>query len=127
LRRAAGDLVRPPPAPSSAAYDLTTAVGVDCTRCDAPMQSIVVDARTLIDRCRGCGLIWIDAGELAPLAGFVRRNLGNARPPSDFEELLASPDRLREHAARAERRAETGEGVRETAWWVTVALSLFGW
>lgn len=91
------------------------------------MQSIVLDTHTLIDRCQGCGLIWVDAGELPALAEFVRRHLGDTRPPSNFEELLARPEELRSLAERAERRRETGESLRENAWWVAVFLSLFGW
>lgn len=89
------------------------------------MQSIVIDARTLIDRCRVCGLIWVDSGELSALAEYVGRHLGGARPPANFEDILGTPALLHQHAERSERRAETGEALSEGAMWLAVILSIF--
>jgi Zn-finger nucleic acid-binding protein len=84
-----------------APFDLVAQSPVDCSRCRSVMQAIVIDKRTLIDRCSGCGFIWLDPGELGALAVYLRTHLGNARAPRQIEEFLGDPDRIR---AAAERR-----------------------
>ena len=125
LRRAVGDMPRRT-SPRDSVFDLTATMGVACTRCATPMQSIVIDARTLIDRCHGCGLIWVDVGELAPLAEFVHRNLSGARPPANFEEILAHPSELRAVGDRVRTQREPADAIEETAGWALVLLWLLG-
>jgi Zn-finger nucleic acid-binding protein len=96
LREIAAHLERPKFAPAKAVYDLVAQSAVTCTRCRIPMESIVIDTATLIDRCRHCGMIWLDFGELKPLAAYLRRNLGDAPPPRNLEEMLGNPKALRE-------------------------------
>ncbi len=92
--------LRSPPR-SNAPFDLVAQSPVGCPRCRSGMQAIVIDARTLIDRCGACGFIWLDPGELGALATYLRAHLGSARAPRRIEEFLDDPDRIR---AAAERR-----------------------
>jgi Zn-finger nucleic acid-binding protein len=110
----------------AAIFDLVAQSPVACTRCRGAMSSIVIDKRTVIDRCTSCGLIWLDPGELGALAAYLKRHLGGARPPRQIEEMLGDPSRIVQAVDRGTIR--TGEWDGWDTWCAAeIVVALISW
>lgn len=91
--------------------ELTHQHAAACRRCGVPMAPARVASDILIDRCLGCGFVWVDAGELGHVVEFAARLVRSSGAiPREFEELMHDPESLRRAAAGSARGAGRGAG-----------------
>lgn len=92
-------------------HDVSLQASASCGRCISPMTQITIDTNTVIDRCEGCGFVWIDFGELPSVVMRARRELAGRAAPPQLDEWLGKPDKLEQWRKHADARATTSESV----------------
>lgn len=86
-------------------HDLEVQGRVLCGRCKSACRQISIGDGIIIDRCTKCMLVWVDKGELAPLAAFVKKHAGGSHVPPRVDLLL---DRPRDIGAATGKRTAIG-------------------
>ena len=82
IARKRAELDRQRAAATGAAVAATASAAAKCPRCGAAMQEVTVAEHVKVDRCTGCGGVFLDRGELdilthARSGSFFRRIFGS--------------------------------------------------
>lgn len=85
-------------------HDMSLQAAAHCGRCIVAMSQVTIDANTIIDRCEGCGFVWIDFGELPSVVLRARRELAGREAPPQLDEWLAHPSKLEEWRRTSDRK-----------------------
>ena len=89
-----------------------------CGGCENACDKLWIDKSFTVDRCNGCGFIWLDRDEFGPLRMYIARlRLGGGTPP-DIELILGN-----RQAIIASRSAEE-QAARDAAPWIAAEIIL---